>query len=53
MAVAEVASVRDCGDSLSRSMLEDLYKLLVGGARGTAPCAFEFSASESDAIPDE
>ena len=46
MAVAEVASARDCGDGLSQSMLEDLYKLLAGGARGTASGAFEFSASE-------
>ena len=53
LTVAQVVSVREACASLSESVLDDLYKLLAGGARGTASGAFDVPSSESDAITDE
>ena len=53
LTVSQVVSAREAGAGLSESVLDDLYKLLAGGARGTASGAFDVPSSESDAITDE
>ncbi len=51
--VAQVASAKDAGGVLSEVVRDDIYKLLAGGARGSASGVFDLPSSESEAMSDE